>query len=155
MDVNELLVFIHILGAIVWVGGDITVQFLGARAVKATDPAVMQRFGTETEWIGMHVFMPASIVVLAAGIGLVLKNNSSWDWEDPFVVVGLLGIAFSIIVGSAFLGPESGRVGKLTEEKGPADPEVKKRISRLINVSRFELLVLVVVVFFMAVKPGT
>lgn len=115
----------------------------------------MQRFGSETEWIGMHVFMPASIVVLAAGIGLVLKNNSAWDWEDPFVVVGLLGIAFSIIVGSAFLGPESGRVGKLTEEKGPADPEVKKRISRLINVSRFELLVLVVVVFFMAVKPGT
>lgn len=153
MDVNELLLFIHILGAIVWVGGGVTVQFLGSRAVRSADPAVMQRFGSETEWIGMHVFIPASIVVLATGIGLVIEGGS--EWEDPFVVVGLIGIAFSIVVGSAFLGPESDRVGKLTAEKGPADPEVKKRISRLINVSRFELLVLVVVVFFMTVKPGT
>lgn len=152
MNVFKLLLLIHILGAIVWVGGGVTIQFLGSRAVRSADPAVMQRFGSETEWIGMHVFIPASLVVLATGIGLVLKK---WNWEDPFVVVGLIGIAFSIIVGAAFLGPESDRVGKLTAEKGPADPEVKKRISRLLNVSRFELLVLVVVVFFMTVKPGT
>jgi uncharacterized membrane protein len=152
MSLYESLLFLHILGAIVWVGGSITTQVLGARAAKATDPAVIQRFSSEAEWVGMRVFMPASIVVLAAGIWLVIDNG--WDWEDPFVAVGLIGIAFSIVVGAAFLGPESGRVSQLTAEKGATDPEVTKRIKRLISVSRFELLVLLVVVFFMVVKPG-
>ena len=152
MSLYEFLLFVHILGSIVWVGGAITTQVLGTRATKATDPAVIQRFSAEAEWVGMRVFMPASIVVLAAGMWMVI--DSGWEWEEPFVAVGLIGIAFSIVVGSAFLGPESGRVAKLTEEKGASDPEVTKRIMRLITVSRFELLVLLIVVFFMAVKPG-
>jgi len=38
--------------------------------------------------------------------------------------------------------------------KGPADPEVQERIKRLFTFSRIELVVLIVIVFDMAVKPG-
>ena len=56
-------------------------------------------------------------------------------------------------MGALFLGPESGRIGKLIDERGAADPEVRRRITRILVYSRFELLLLVLVVVDMVIKP--
>ena len=50
-------------------------------------------------------------------------------------------------------GPESGRIGKLVEQHGPEHPEVTSRITRILAVSRVELVLLIAVVFAMVVKP--
>jgi hypothetical protein len=57
-------------------------------------------------------------------------------------------------VGAIYLGPESGRIGKLVAERGPEDGEVRTRMDRVLLVSRIELVVLVSVVFAMTTKPG-
>ena len=62
--------------------------------------------------------------------------------------------AASFIAGAAFLGPESGRLAKLTAEKGAEDPDVQRRIRRVVMVSRIELVLLIAIVFDMVVKPG-
>jgi hypothetical protein len=58
------------------------------------------------------------------------------------------------LFGSLFLGPEAGRLGKLGQERGPSDPEVKARIARLFMVSRIDLAVIVFVIAVMVYKPG-
>jgi hypothetical protein len=58
------------------------------------------------------------------------------------------------VVGAAFLGPESGRVGRLAEERGVTDPDLQRRIRRIFAITRFDLAVLLLVVIDMAVKPG-
>jgi hypothetical protein len=60
----------------------------------------------------------------------------------------------SFLAGAGFLGPETGRLGKLAEEKGADDPDVQRRIRRVFLISRIELVLLVLVVFDMVVKPG-
>ncbi len=95
--------------------------------------------------------MPASIVVLAAGIWMVA--TSGWNFTDLWIILGLIGIAFSATVGAAFLGPESGRIGQLSAERGDDDPEVQRRINRIFLVSRVELVLLISVVLVMALKP--
>ena len=60
----------------------------------------------------------------------------------------------SFIAGSAYLGPESGRLSKLVEERGPEDAEYQRRLSRIFFVSRIELVLLILVVLDMAIKPG-
>lgn len=60
----------------------------------------------------------------------------------------------SFIAGAGYLGPESGRLGKLVDERGPDDPEYQRRISTIFLVSRIELLLLILVVLDMTVKPG-
>ena len=152
MSVYEILLTIHIIAAVIWVGGAFAVNVLVARMQKANQHARLLDLGKDFETLGMKVFMPASIVVLLAGIGLVLEVDG-FDFTDFWIVFGLAGIAFSVVVGAGYLGPESGRLNALAAERGPDDPEVQSRMRKLANISRFELLILLLVVADMAIKP--
>ena len=77
----------------------------------------------------MRIFMPSSIVVLLAGIALVLEG--SWGFDQLWILIGLAGIAFSIVTGAAFVGPESGRMKALLESRTFEDPEVQSRLNRI------------------------
>jgi uncharacterized membrane protein len=153
MTAYQWLLALHILCAVVWVGGVVTMQFLTIRAVASNDPPRMAALGGEAEWIGMHVYMPASILALLSGIALVL--NGHWGWGHFWVLFGLFGIFFSAIVGATFLGPEAGRIKKLIEEQGPSAPAVRTRMDKVFLVSRIELAILLLVVADMALKPGS
>jgi uncharacterized membrane protein len=152
MDLYEFLKTIHVVGAVIWVGGATAFQVLATRLARADDPDRLAAFGHDAEFVGMRVFFPASMVVLAAGIWMVA--DSGWNFSDLWIVLGLVGIAFSAIVGATFLGPESGRLATLIEERGAADPEVASRRNRIFMVSRIELAVLLLVVVNMVIKPG-
>ncbi len=153
MDLYETLKTIHVLAAVIWVGGAAALQVLATRLARANEPERLGAFGKDAEFVGMRVFMPASLVVLAAGIWMVV--DSGWAFTDLWIILGLIGIAFSAIVGAAFLSPEAGRIGKLIEERGPADAEVISRLNRIFVVSRVELVILLLIVINMVVKPGT
>ena len=147
-----MLKTIHVLFAVIWVGGAATTQILATRLSTANEPARMAAFAKDIEFVGTRVFMPSSIVVLGAGIWMVA--TSGWNFTDLWIILGLVGIAFSAIVGAAFLGPESGRIGRLIESRGPEDGEVVARMKRIFTVSRVELVILLLVVINMVVKPG-
>jgi uncharacterized membrane protein len=153
MSAYEWLLALHILCAVVWVGGAVTMQVLATRAAGSDEPARMVALSGDTEWIGLHVYMPASILALISGIALVL--NGHWGWGHFWILFGLFGIFFSAIVGATFLGPEAGRIKKLIEEHGPAAPAVLERMNRIFLVSRIELVILLLVVADMALKPGS
>lgn len=148
----ELLKTIHVVFAVIWVGGAATIQVLATRLLRANEPSRFAAFGKDVEFVGTRVFTPASVVVLAAGIWMVVI--SGWNFTDLWIIFGLVGIAFSAIVGAAYLGPESGRIGKLIEAKGPEDREVTVRLNRIFVISRVELVILLLIVINMIVKPG-
>jgi uncharacterized membrane protein len=152
MNLYDFLKSVHVLAAVIWVGGAFSMQFLGTRAVSSRDPEKMAAFGQNAEWLGSRVYMPASLVVLASGIWAVF--DGSWSWGDFWILWGLAGVAFSAIVGAAYLGPESARIGALSAQRGPDDSEVVRRRDRLVLVSRIELVILLSVVFVMVTKPG-
>jgi hypothetical protein len=66
-------------------------------------------------------------------------------------VVALVLYATTFLAGLLFLGPESGRVGKLTAE---GSPEAGPRTQRLIFLSRLDLSLLFLLIYDMTVKPG-
>ena len=152
MGSYELLLFVHVLAAVVWVGGATSLQVLAVRAERSEDGGRMAALATEAEWVGTKVFLPASIVLLLAGIGLTLEGD--WGFTTPWVLLGLIAFGLSALTGSLFLGPESGRIGKLIADVGPQDVDVTARIKRVFLVSRIELVVLLFIVFDMTVKPG-
>jgi uncharacterized membrane protein len=153
MSSYELLLFVHILAAVVWIGGALSLQVLAIRAERSPDGGRVANIATEAEWVGSRIFLPASIVLLLAGIGLTLEGD--WGFTTLWVLLGLIAYGLSALTGSLFLGPESGRIGKLIAEVGPQDPEVIARIKRIFLVSRIELVVLLFIVFDMTVKPGS
>ena len=153
-DLYEILKTFHVLAAVVWVGGGVTVQFFAFRARKSGDPARMAGFGQDAEWVGTRIFTPASLLVLILGIAMVVKEEL-WAFGDTWIIIGLGGVLFSALVGSLFLGPESGRLAKAMSERGPDSPEVQERMARLTLISRIELAVLLLVVVDMVVRPGS
>ena len=152
-DLYYGLQVIHVLAAVVWLGGAAGAQFLAARALKAGADRTVYVV-REIEWLGNHVFLPSSLIVLAMGIWMTIRAEAV-AFGDFWIIFGIVGIVSTALFGSLFLGPESGRIGKLIEERGPDDPEVTRRIKRIIIVSRVDLFILLLVLVNMVVKPGS
>ena len=148
------LKFVHVLAAVVWVGGACTVQVYALLALRTDDPARVAAFAADTEFVGMRIFLPSSLILLVSGMFTLHDSSGAWSYSQGWVQFGLAVIALSIVVGAAYLGPEAGRIAKATERSGVESPEVQQRIRRIFLVSRIELVLLLAVVFDMVVKPG-
>ena len=146
---DEWLVAVHILSAIVWIGGSFMTQLYALRAEAGAIP--LGPFAQQADFLGLRTFLPASLILLGTGIWLVSRDVFTLD---DWVVWGLIVIVISIVTGAGFLGPESGRIGQLVDERGDQDAEVRQRLGRLFLVSRVELALLISVVIVMVTKPG-
>jgi uncharacterized membrane protein len=143
---------VHVVAAAVWVGGAFMIQAFAFRITRTGDARRQADFAKDTEVVGMRVFIPATWVLLLAGIAMMI--NFHWSWGQNWIVFGLIAFAISFVVGAGFLGPEGGRITAVIERDGPASPEAQARIRRILLVSRVELVVLVAVVVNMVVKPA-
>jgi uncharacterized membrane protein len=142
---------LHVVAAVIWVGGALTLQALALRIMGTGDARRQAEFAKDAEVIGMRVFIPATWVLLLAAIGMMVNLDLSWG--QNWVVLGLIAFALSFAVGAGFLGPESGRIAKIIERDGPESPEAQYRISRILLIGRCELVVLLTVIVNMVVKP--
>jgi len=149
----DTLKFFHVLAAITWVGSAIYAQALATKVMAEGDPARLARTAKDIADLGNRLITPAAVAVLVLGIWMVAV--SPWNFTDTWVLLGLIGIGITIATGAAFLGPESERLAKLSDERDPSDPEIQRRIKRIFMVSRVDLVVLVLVVADMVFKPGT
>jgi uncharacterized membrane protein len=145
--------FFHVLGAVVWVGGALVMQVFALRAMRSDDANRKAQFAKDVEWVGNRTFVPATIVLILAAIGLMENGDSPWTWGMNWVLFGLIVWIASFLTGAGFVGPESGRLGRLIDEQGAEAPEVTARIRRLLAISRVELVFLTAVVWAMVVKP--
>lgn len=148
------LKFVHVLSAVVWVGGACTAQVYGLLAARTNDPVKVASFAKDTEFVGTRIFLPSSLILLVSGMFTLHDSSGLWSYSQGWVQFGLVIIALSIVVGAAYLGPEAGRIARATERSGVESPEVQARIQRIFLVSRIELVLLLAVVFDMVVKPG-
>jgi uncharacterized membrane protein len=147
----QALVFVHILMAVVWVGGAVTMQALAVRAQRSPEPGETARLFSDVEWIGTRMFMPSSLILLGAGVWAVLEGP--WELSQGWISAGFAVWFLSFAVGAGFMGPESGRIKALVREHGPLDDQVKARINRVLLVSRVELVLLIAIIYIMVAKP--
>jgi uncharacterized membrane protein len=147
------LLFLHILAAIVWVGGAIMLNVLNTRNIRSGDPARLATSARETEWVGTRLIAPTTLVLLVLGLVMV-GVNEAWTIGQLWIILALVLFAITFATGAFFLGPEAGRIGKMIEERGAEDPEVRHRLRRVVLVGRIDLVTLIVIVWDMAVKPG-
>ena len=152
-DAYKWLLAFHILLAVAWVGSDVAIQIFVIRAKRA-GPDRLAYFAKEIEWYGTRVLVPSSLALVILGFILLHESSGAYDLGQGWVTFGFVVWLLSFIAGAAYLGPESGRLSKMVDQRGPEDPEYQRRLSRIFLISRIELLALILVVLDMAVKPG-
>jgi uncharacterized membrane protein len=145
----SFLLFVHVAMAVIWVGGGLMMQFFALRTKMSGEPARMAALGEDIEWIANRVFIPGSLLAFLTGVLLVIESDF-YGFGDDWIVIGLVLYATSFFSGILFLGPESGRIGKLTAE---GSPQAGPRMARLVFLARLELILLFGLIYDMTVKP--
>ena len=153
MDLYGILLFVHVLAIAAWVGGGIMLEVIIEKAVASNDAVRVKTLADDAETLGQRFFGPSSGVALLAGILLVFQGD--WGWGQPFVWAGLIGFAVSTVLGFGILVPTGKKVQEGLAAPGASLDGVRGELDRLRNISRLDTLVLIVVIFFMTVKPGT
>lgn len=151
MDYYEILKFVHIAMAIVWVGGGAVIQILVLRIMRDPNDEQLARFSRDVAWIGERIFLPASLILVVMGILMVVD---AWDFSDTWIMIGIGGFLATVVTGAFFLAPSAKKLAAIVETTRAADPEFKSTFDRVIAVSRVDLVVLFLVVLDMVVKPG-
>jgi uncharacterized membrane protein len=146
----KILLFVHILAAMVWVGGTVMLAFISSRVEKTGDAAYRARFATTAGVVGPIIGTSAGLV-LASGIWMVLDSDGI-ELSQTWVWLGLAGFLISAIVGAAYFGPASGKIVKALEA-GQVE-EADRRAKQFNAVARLNLLLLIVIVGVMVFQPG-
>jgi uncharacterized membrane protein len=148
----EFLLTIHVLAAVVWVGGGITIHILGRRVLKRDDGQEIYEFSKEINTVALRLYAPTSLILLVAGILLV--NEAGFEFSQLWITLAFIGWAFSFIVGIGYYGPQDKKLQALVAAEGPTAPGVAANVRQAMLVNQFELLVLILVVIDMTTKPG-
>ena len=151
MSYYEILLFLHVLAAIVWLGGGVMIQALVIRAAKAGDAVLLKKLAENAGWLAQRLFIPSSLAVLVLGILLTIEGP--WSFGDLWIVLGLAGYAASFLTGILFLEPEGKRIDAAMAAHGPGSPQAVHHVRRINVVQRMEMVILFLVVAVMVLKP--
>lgn len=142
---------VHVIAAMIWIGGGALLMILGIVAERRRDPVELATVARQAAMVGEKLFAPAGIVVVAMGVAMMVNTN--WGWGKFWVVAGLVGYAITFVTGVGVLSPMTKKIAALTEEKGPNHPETAAAITRVLQIVRIDVAMLLLVVVDMVVKP--
>lgn len=147
-DVYKL---VHVLAALVWVGGGTMLVVLVLLTERENDPVALAALGKKAEFAGTRIFTPAGLVVVLFGV--LMMMNGDLDWGQFWVIAGLVGFGLSFVTGAAFLGPQVKQLNELADRHGVEHPITQAKLRTILAVARFDVAMLLLVVADMVAKP--
>jgi uncharacterized membrane protein len=148
----ELLLFVHVVCAVIWVGGALYAQILAVLVARSGDPAELPRLARHVEFIGSRVFLPAAILLFLAGSAMTVQ---AWSFGQAWIAMSVALWVLSALAGAVYLAPRAKRVAALFEDEGPASAAGRRLLDRMFLVSRLELVSFAVIIALMVFKPGS
>ncbi len=112
---EDTLLTIHIIAAGAWLGANV-VQFLVAPQVQKIGGSVAAGWHRTVEGLLRTLYMPASLLALITGVGLIVAvDDSPYEMSDPFVSLGFLTVIVGSALGMAFFAPNSRKAAEARE----------------------------------------
>jgi uncharacterized membrane protein len=147
----ELLLFLHVSAAIIWIGAGLLLNIQGARADSRRDKEGIRRVLEDAGAFANILFIPASLAALVTG--LVLVFDGPWSFDQLWIVLGLAGFAATFATGLFVLKPRSEQLAAIVERDGGFSPEALDAARQLMFLGRTDYVVLFLVVADMVLKP--
>jgi uncharacterized membrane protein len=149
----EIYKALHVVLAVVWVGGGTAFTIMALLADRARATGEMPTIAKYAMFLGERVFTPAGVLVLGFGIAMVQKGDLGWGvfWIDFALVVW----AVSFALGAGILGPTAKKIHEaFAESRGELTPQIERLIDRIILIARFDVVLLLLIVVDMTAKPS-
>ena len=107
MDIYSIFKFLHVICAIAWVGGGLTLLANSIIAIRANgEMATLKSLGTMNN-LGKTWFVPASMLTLVFGVITTVLGGM---WLSFWVLLGLAGFASTFFTGLLFIEPKGKQV---------------------------------------------
>ncbi len=133
------LLFIHIVAAGTWLGGNVT-QLLVNANMQRTGGESAAAWMRQTVRMGRLLYTPAAIVLLLTGIWMVVRE-SVYDFEQFFVAVGVLMVIVGAVLGMRVYGPGGKQAAGLhASGDESAATKVNSRLSMWVMIDTAALL---------------
>jgi len=125
----EFLLTVHVLCAVIWVGGAVMLHIFGRLATKEGAERQLVFTGQATR-VGNTVFAPL------------------------WVTIGFLGFLTSFVLGVGYYPRAGRRYGEIAAGDGPGSRAAESIYRRTATVNMVELSILLLVIVAMTTKPG-
>ena len=144
LSLYTVLLTLHIVFVVAWVGAGITQTVLARQLVGAG--GANQAYAQQLEWFGAKWFPTASGLAGLAGIGLWI--DGPWGLGEPWIIIAVAGWIASSVIGATQLGPG---VAKWRANGAAADDPAWARV---LLFARIDQAILILVIADMVMKPG-
>jgi len=142
--------FLHIVGAIIWIGGVTAVSVINARLAREQDYSTLAAMTRQSRFFGAAIVGPAAFITLIAGIVMVAVSGLG---APLWVIWGFAAIVLSIALGASFIRITYGKLEALTGAPNPDVAQVFTLQGRLGVLNGINLFLLLSTVWAMVFKP--
>jgi hypothetical protein len=139
---------LHVITAIAWVGGGLTLLAANIVASKVQGEEGAFKVLDIMNVLGKTWFVPVSFLTVIFG---AIATTLGGAWGEFWVILGLAGFASTFFTGLLVIEPQGRRIGAAMAEGRVED--AKAAADRLMQVARFDYTVMLVVIIDMVIKP--
>lgn len=149
MDWYSIVKFLHVVTAILWVGGGFVLFLLGMLAERAGSIEDKLQAMRASGQLGGKFFAPLSMLTLV--FGLIMCGF--WvGFSELWIVIGLVGYATTFSIGMFVFKPTGERIGAMIAEQG-VTPAALGIGQRMMKWARLDYAVMLAVIADMVLKP--
>jgi uncharacterized membrane protein len=148
--VYNLFKFLHIVSAIVWIGGVVTVSIITARVAREKDGTVLAALARESRFYGTAVIGPAVGLTLIAGIVMIAVSGLG---VPLWVIWGFAAMIVSMALGATLIRRAGEELSQLAATAESGDPRLGALQRRLATLNIINVLLLLSAVWAMVYKP--
>lgn len=152
MNLQSWLLYLHIVGAMVWIGGGATMALVGVHARRHRDRASLTAFARTLGYVGVRAFMPALAIVLVTGLALVV-DGAGWRLTQAWLLIGLALFLVAFLVGAIYLSRVGIALERTVQSTGFDPRAVSELIGRWLAGYGLILVVLLAAVWDMVFRP--
>lgn len=146
----DWLLFLHIVAAMVWVGGLVALNVLVLVVLRSGRSDEVARFVSALRVVGPATLAPAMLGVVGFGVWLVLDSDA-WSFGQTWVWLALVLFGVAFVVGAG-LQSRSALGAQHAVEAGDS-AEAVRQLRRWAWGMRAILVVLLVIAWDMVFKP--
>ncbi len=153
MSMDSWLHFLHVIAAMVWVGGGTVRSLIALRIRSSSDQRAMSDFARTLPYVGLRLLMPAVIIVLITGVWMVLAD-SEFKFSQFWVLagLGLFGVAF--LLGAVYMSRVGMQLDRAARHDSGAATNLPHLLDRWLVGYAGVLAILLAAVWDMVFKPG-
>jgi uncharacterized membrane protein len=140
--------FVHIVAAMIWFGGLVTLAVLNIRLARSDDRVLQIAFEKQTEYVGSRVIGAAAGITLLSGFATMGVGRIGFPF---WVIWGIVAMVASMALGGRFInraGAERARLLAQPDVEPAMLEEIRRRIVTLVAINFLILLSAVAVMVF-------